>query len=160
MPNSDTQETTTPDLSAGNGPVIYPEPCPVPTEIIVPGCQDSIKVQLADTPLLSLGRIVQVDVTIQAVCPGKRVSASIILMEIAADGTKQPRGTKHILIPAQAGDACQDITLRCVAFSLPENLDAAGDTGTICAERKFEAMVIANYVDTDFSCCDETTVTV
>ena len=160
MPNSDFQGTVTPGVTAETGTVIYPEPCPSPTEITIPGCQDAVRVQLADTHLLSLGRIVQVDVTIQDVCPEKRVSASIILMEIAADGSKHPRGAKHILIPAQAGEACQDITLRCVAFSLPEGLDTTGDTGTICSQRKFEAMVIANYVDTDFTCCEDTTITV
>ena len=49
---------------------MLPEPCPAPTEFQIDGCQDAKVVQLADTPLLSLGRIVQVDVTIKSVCPG------------------------------------------------------------------------------------------
>ena len=88
--------------------------------------------------------------------PGKRVAASLILMESNEAGEKFPRGVKHILIPAQTGTACQDITLRCIPFSLPEALDPSGNTGTICNARNFSIQVIANYVDTDFTCCEET----
>ena len=108
----------------------------------------------------SLGRIVQMDVSLKAVCPGKRVAASIQLMERKPDGTELPRGVKHILVPAQEGEACQDLTLRCIQFSLPEALDASGKTGSICDLRNFSARVIANYVDTDFTCCDMQTATI
>lgn len=143
-------EVTCPETGAD----IYPEPCPEPTEILVPGCKDAVRTELNPAHLLSLGRIVQMDVTLKAVCPGKRVAVSIMLMELAPDGTELPRGVKHILVPAQEGEACQDLTLRCVQFSLPEGLDATGGTDSICNSRNFRARVIANYVDTDFTCCD------
>ena len=133
---------------------IYPEPCPGPTEFTVEGCQDAAHVVLGDAALQGLGRIVQVDVTLKAVCPSKRVAASIILMEVAPDGAELPRGVKHMLVPAQAGDTCKDITLKCVQFSLPEALDATGTEDSICNPRQFTAQVIANYVDTDFACCE------
>ena len=135
---------------------MIPEPCPTPTLFTAESCQDAVRVQSADTELLSLGRIVQADVTLKQVCPGKRVAASLILMESNEAGEKFPRGVKHILIPAQTGTACQDITLRCIPFSLPEALDPSGNTGTICNARNFSIQVIANYVDTDFTCCEET----
>ena len=144
-------------ICSGGGEIV-PEPCPEPTEILVPGCKDALQAELNPTQLLSLGRIVQLDVTLKAVCPGKRVAVSIILMENTADGQELPRGVKHILVPAQAGEACQDLTLRCVRFSLPEALDATGITDSICNSRNFSARVIANYADTDFACCDEQTV--
>ena len=133
---------------------LYPEPCPEPTEFAVEGCQDAVHVGLGNVALQGLGRIVQMDVTLKAICPGKRVAASMILMEVAPDGTELPRGVKHILVPAQAGDGCKDITLKCVQFSLPEGLDAAGGAGSICEPRQFAARVIVNYVDTDFTCCE------
>ena len=131
-----------------------PEGCPEPTLFTVPGCKDAIRVELNPTGIASLGRIVQLDVTLKAVCPGKRAAASIMLMEKSPDGTEIPRGVKHILVPAQTGEACQDVTLNCVQFSLPEALDAGGKTGSICDPRQFAARVIANYVDTDYTCCD------
>ena len=131
----------------------YPEPCPAPTKIFVEGCQDTAHVVLGHVSLQGLGRIVQMDVTLKAVCPGKRVAASIILKEVAPDGTELPRGVKHILVPAQSGDTCKGITLKCIQFSLPEALDASDMIDSICNPRQFAARVIANYVDTDFTCC-------
>ena len=139
---------------SGGGTEIYPEPCPGPTAITVPGCQDAVRSELTPVSLLSLGRIVQMDVTLMAVCPGKRVAVSIILTETDETGKKHPRGVKHILIPAQTGEGCQDITLRCIPFSVPEALDITGNPDSICNARQFAAQVIANYVDTDFTCCD------
>lgn len=68
------------------GIVIHPEPCPVPVEFTMEGCQDSITVDLGDTYLESLGRIVQVDVTVKNVCPGKRVALAAILTEVDSKG--------------------------------------------------------------------------
>ena len=149
----------TPDCPGCEG-IPVPEGCPEPTLFTVPGCKDAIHAVLNPAGIASLGRIVQLDVTLKAVCPGKRVAASIQLMELKPDGTELPRGVKHILIPAQTGEACQDLTLRCVQFSLPEALDATGKTGSICNPRQFSARVIANYVDTDFTCCDMQTATI
>ena len=115
---------------------------------------------LKDVELSSLGRIVQLDVTVKAVCPGKRVAVSVILTETAADGSQIPRGVKHLLIPAQTGDSCRDLMLNCIRFSVPEALDADGSTASICNTRTFRAQVIANYVDTEFVCCDPQTVTI
>ena len=139
---------------------VYPEPYPDPTEFAVPGCQDTARIALGNVVLQGLGRVVQLDVTLQAVCPGKRVAASVMLMETAVDGSELPRGVKHFLIPAQEGTACRDLTLKCVQFSLPEALDADGQTASICNPRKFSARVIANYVDTDFTFCPPLTQTI
>ena len=147
-------------VTCSGGGELYPEPCPEPTMFTVPGCQDAAHVTLMSVSLQGLGRIVQVDATLKAVCPGKRVAASILLMEVASDGTEIPRGVKHILVPAQTGEACQDITLNCIQFSLPEALDAVGTTDSICNARQFTARVIANYVDTDFTCCEANDQTV
>ena len=133
---------------------LYPEPCPVPVEFQVEGCRDAAHVTHGDVTLRGLGRIVQVDVTLKSVCPGKRVAASIMLVEVAPDGTELPRGVKHILVPAQTGEECKDLTLKCVQFSLPEALDAMGTAHSICNARRFASRVVANYVDTDFACCE------
>ena len=140
-------------ICSGGGDIV-PEPCPEPTMVTVPGCQDALHMQLSAVEMQSLGRIVQLDVTVKAVCPGKRVAVSILLSETDAQGQEHPRGVKHLLIPAQEGTECRDITLRCIPFSVPEALDASGDPGSICNSRSFQARAIANYVDTDYACCD------
>ena len=45
-------------------------------------------------------------------------------------------------------------------FSLPEALDATGAAASICNPRQFAARVLANYVDTDFTCCETQAETV
>ena len=139
------------------GTEIVPEPCPEPLAFSVDGCADAARVALHPVSLQGLGRIVRLDVTLKAVCPGKRVAAGIVLMEVAPDGTELPRGVRHILVPAQTGEVCRDIPLKCIQFSLPEAVDAVGETGSICNPRQFSARVIANYVDTDFVCCEAQT---
>ena len=138
---------------------LYPEPCPQPQEILVPGCQDAVHVQLPAAEMLSLGRIVQVDAVIKNVCPGKRVAVAVILAEVGPDGQEYPRGMKTVTIPAQTGDGCRDVTLKCLPFAVPEGLEPAAAAACICAQRKFHARVIANYLDTDFVCCEPNTVT-
>ena len=137
-----------------------PEPCPQPTAFTLAGCQDALRVPMDDVSLGGLGRLLQLDVVIKSVCPGKRVAVSILLSELDAEGQEQPRGVKHLLIPAHTGTDCRDLHLHCIPFSLPEALDATGSTASICGERKYHARAMANYVDTDFACCEEETVTV
>ena len=149
----------TPECSGCEG-IDVPEGCPEPTPFTIPSCKDAVHVALEPTGIASQGRIAQLDLTLKAVCPKKRVAVSITLMEVAPDGTELPRGVKHILVPAQVGDACKDVTLNCIQFSLPEALDGTGKTGSICNPRQFNARVIANYVDTDYACCEAQTETI
>ena len=141
-----------------NGTVIVPETCPLPATFLVEGCQDAAAVEAHDTFLSGLGRIVQVDAVVKNVCPGKKVAAALILTELDADGVEHARGTKTFLIPAQDGGECRDIQLKCISFVVPEELDVAGSPNTICDPRGFRVRVLANYVDTDFVCCDPQTV--
>ena len=102
----------------------------------------------------------QVDAVIENVCPDKRVAAAIILTEEGPRGEEYSRGMKTIIIPAQGGTECQNIELKCIHFVVPEELDVDGSKDSICNERKFKARVLANYIDTDFVCCDAQTVTI
>ena len=141
-----------------SGLMIFPEQCPIPTGFQVPGCKDAAQADLSQTKLQSLGRIVQVDVTVRNVCPGKRVAVAVVLTETGPNGEEYARGNKSFTLPALPGETCQDITLRCIHFVVPEDLDVTGDPGTICNARSFQARVLANYVDTDFVCCDADSV--
>lgn len=79
--------------------VVHPEPCAVPTDLSVDGCSDAVVVDMGDTYLESLGRIIQLDVTVRNVCPGKRVALAVILTEVDENGEEYQRGMKAMTIP-------------------------------------------------------------
>lgn len=137
--------------------VIVPEPCPTPVDFTLDGCQDSAVIDLDDVQLLSLGRIVQLNVTVKNVCPNKRVALAVILTEVDSNGNEYDRGIKTVTIPAHGGRGCKDICVRCLRFVLPEDLDVLGSPDSLCNARRFKARAMANYLDTDFVCCDKQT---
>lgn len=135
------------------------EPCPEPENFTILGCQDTVITASQDALLSGLGRIVQIDTLVKNVCPNKRVAVAVVLSELDAQSVEHPRGLKTVLIPAQGGTSCQDIQLKCITFVLPEALDEIGRPDSICNPRRFSVRVFANYIDTDFVCCDaQTTV--
>lgn len=134
--------------------VVYPEPCPEPVDLTVEGCQDSVLVDLGDVYLESQGRIIQMDVTIQNVCPGKRVTLAAILTEVDKDGMEHQRGMKAFTIPAHSAPVCRDVLVKCIKFVVPEDLSVSG--GAMCSPRKFKARFLANNIDTDYRCCEST----
>lgn len=144
-----------PSVTVECGIVVNPEPCPVPVDLTIDGCQDSVVIDVGDTYLESLGRILQLDVTIKNVCPGKRVALAVILTEIGPNGDEYQRGMKAITIPAHDSPNCRDVLVKCIKFVLPEDLDVSGGMPeTICNPRNFKARFIAHNIDTDYRCCD------
>mgnify|MGYP001623146546 CR=1 FL=1 len=144
-----------PSVTVQCGIVINPKPCPIPVDLTIDGCQDSVVVDTGDTYLGSLGRILQLDVTVKNVCPGKRVALAVILTEVDSKGVEYQRGMKTITIPAHYYPNCRDILVKCIKFVLPEELDVSGGTPqAICNPRKFKARFIAHNIDTDYRCCD------
>lgn len=134
--------------------VVHPEPCPEPVDLTVEGCQDSVLVDLGDVYLGSQGRIIQMDVTIQNVCPGKRVALAAILTEVDRDGMEHQRGMKAFTIPAHSAPVCRDVLVKCIKFVVPEDLNVSG--AAMCSPRKFKARFLANNIDTDYRCCEST----
>lgn len=137
------------------GIVINPEPCPVPVNLAVDGCRDSVIIDAGETYLESLGRILQLNVTVKNVCPGKRVALAVILTEIDSNGGEHPRGMKTITIPAHNYPSCRDVLVKCIKFVLPEDLDVSGGMpNAMCNTRNFKARFISHNIDTDYQCCD------
>lgn len=134
--------------------VVLPEICPEPVPLTIGGCEDTLEFDAGDIGLESLGRIVQLSVTLQNVCPHRRVALAAVLTEVDGQGVEHPRGMKTVLIPAHTRGACQDVTVRCIKFVLPESLDVSGTADSICDARNFKARFIANYIDNDFACCN------
>ena len=142
-----------PSVEVSCGIMVDPEPCPEPADIAFESCQDSLTVDLGDTWLESQGRILQLDVTVKNVCPGKRVALGIILTETDTNGQEHPRGMKAITIPAHYAPTCRDVTVKCVRFVLPEDLNVSGGCpGSLCSQRNLKVRVIAHNIDTGFQC--------
>ena len=143
-----------PTVTVDCGVVVQPESCPTPVDFSVGGCCDAIQIGAGDVSLGGLGRIIQLDVTIKHVCPGKRVALAAILTEVDSQGTEHQRGMKTMTIPAHHGPACRDVLVNCIHFVVPEDLDVSGCAKqSICNRRKFQVRWIAHYIDTDYCCC-------
>lgn len=135
------------------GTVIRPESCPVPVEISIDSCTDTVEFDAGEISMQSLGRMLQIDVTLKNVCPRRRVALAVILNEIDSSGNEYERGMKIMTVPAHTADICRDVTVRCVKFVLPEDLNVSGQKDSICGKRNFKARFIAHYVDSGFACC-------
>lgn len=144
-----------PEVTVDCGTIIYLEECPIAHDLTVEGCSDSLVVDFGDVYLASLGRIVQLDVTIKNVCPEKRVALAAILTEVDEHGIEHQRGMKAFTIPAHHFPSCRDIQVKCIKFVLPEDLDVSGGSPLqMCNERNLKVRFIVHSIDTDFRCCD------
>ena len=144
-----------PEIEVNCDIVVVPETCPEPVDVTVGGCTDTVEIDAGDMGLESLGRIVQLDVTLRNICPNKRVALAVLLNEVDSCGCEHKRGLKTLTVPAHTRATCQDVTIRCINFVLPEDLDASGSSTSICNTRKFKARFIAHYIDNGFDCCCE-----
>ena len=146
-----------PEVTVECGVVVHPEPCPQPVDLSVDGCSDAVLVDLGDTYLESLGRIIQMDVAVKNVCPGRRVALAAILTEVDQNGEEHQRGMKAFTLPAHYGPSCRDVLVKCIRFVVPEDLDVSGgDPRALCNQRNFKARFIAHNIDTDYRCCEGT----
>ena len=121
--------------------------CPIPVDVSATGCSDFVHFDAGDLSLEDAGRILQLDVNLLNVCPGRRIALAVVLTELDPSGSPQPRGMKTFTIPAHNSPTCVDVRVTCIRFILPEN-----GTG-LCAERNLQAKFMAHYIDNDFSCC-------
>lgn len=145
-----------PSVKVDCGTVITPEPCPVPVNFAIAGCQDFAVIDLGDVYLDSQGRIVELNVAIKNVCPNKRVALAVILDETDCHGTEYRRGLKTLTIPAHSYPSCRDVLVKCIRFILPGDTSVSVSCGTdssLCGTRDLKARVIAHYIDSDFDCC-------
>ncbi len=144
-----------PTVEVDCGIVVNPEECPEPVEFTVDGCSDAVLMDMGEVELESLGRIIQADVTVKNVCPGKRVALAAILTEVDSDGMEYQRGMKAFALPAHSASGCRDVLVRCIKFVVPESLAENGEpSGAMCGGRRFRLRFIAHNIDTDYRCCE------
>jgi uncharacterized protein YegL len=142
-----------PEIDVDCGIAVNPEDSPTPVDITSVGCQDTIHYDAGELYLQRLGRIVQVDVTIKNVCPGKRIALAALLFEVDEEGNEYKRGLKTYTIPAHDRSSCRDVVVRCINFVLPE--DISESTGTVCGTRNLRVKFITHYIDNDYEFCNE-----
>lgn len=121
------------------------EPCPTPIDVKIAGCQDTVELDAGVIALEGQGRIVQVEATLNNVCPHKRIALAVILTEVDNMGHEYARGTKMYTIPAHNKQGCQTVHVKCIKFILSE------DT-SLCRERNLKVRLLAHYIDSDFHC--------
>ena len=144
-----------PTVEVGCDIVVHPEKCPDPVELEVDGCSDAVLVDLGEVWQESTGRIIQMDVTIKNVYPGRRMALAAILTEVDEQGQEYQRGMKAMTIPAHDSVSCRDVKVKCIKFVVPEDLSVSGgSTKGICSRRTFKARFITNSIDTDYRCCE------
>ena len=149
-----------PTVTVDCGTVVNPEPCPVPVNVSMTGCRDAVVFDAGNVSLESLGRILQLSVTLKNICPDKRVALAVILTELDSRGIEHQRGMKAITVPAHHSAGCRDVLVQCIKFVLPEDLDVCGGgANAICNARNLRARFIAHYIDSDFGCCDSVAIT-
>ena len=125
--------------------VITPEPCPVPLELTIAGCEEQVVVDLGSMDMGSQGTILQLNTTLRQVCPGRRVALAAQLTELDCRGCEHSRGMKTMTIPAHQQSGCRDVLVRCIRFVIPADLNVSGYGS--CGERRFRVRFLANYVD-------------
>lgn len=142
-----------PEIQVDCGIVICSSDGPDPVDVTVEGCTDTVEFDVDAFGMQSLGRIVRLNVTLQNVCPNKRVALAVLLNEVDLYDCEHKRGTKILTVPAHTRQTCHDVTIRCIEFVLPEDLDVSGTADSMCNTRRFKARFIAHYIDNDFNCC-------
>ena len=120
---------------------------PVPVDVPMGGCEDFVEFNVGDLALEDTGRILDLELTLLSVCPGRRVALAVILSELDDNGIEQPRGMKTYTIPVHELPVCSDVLVTCIRFILPE------DGTSFCDERIVRAQFMAHYIDHGFSDC-------
>lgn len=134
--------------------IVHPDPCPRPVELTAAACKDAVVVDVGSVHVGSSGQIIELNVTIRKVCPGKRVALAAILTEVDSNGAEYQRGMKTMTIPPHCCPTCRDVQVQCIRFVVPEDLAISDHcNNTNCTSRRFYVRFISNYVDTDYQCC-------
>ena len=89
------------------------------------------------------GRVLDVTMTLQNVCPGRRVAVGMSLHEVREDGAEEARGFRALTLPAHRNAAACAVDAPAVRFILPEDVSLGG-TGR---SRHFVLRAYAHYTD-------------
>lgn len=121
------------------------------THVYFESCEASKCVSVAATcgDETSRGRVLDVNLTMRGVCPGRRSSVGVHLSEVDENGMEHARGFRAVAIPAQNAGARCDVALSALRFILPEDMSVARHG----RRRHFIVRTTHHYLDEDCGAC-------
>lgn len=128
--------------------------CAETVEFIITGCGGTVTVDAGELDLTSGGHILDMNVVLRNVCPRRRVALAAMLSEVDGCGREHDRGMKVLTVPAHRGPTCRDVTVNCLQFVLPRDLDISTPAGIICPRRQLRVRFLANYIDFTSNGCE------
>lgn len=103
---------------------------------------------LAGFSVACSGRLVNISLTIDNVCPGSNLAVAIILYD--PESPDNAIGLKTFQVTGPTGSSCAPITITNICFVVP------GSIAPLCTTKTLKASVLANYTNipglTDFLC--------
>lgn len=106
-------------------------------------CDEHQPCHLGETEMITTGRLMDVDLTLKNVCPGRRVALGVTVHERDSQGREYARGFKAVTVPAHQQKTCADVDAPTLRFILPEDLRTEN-----CGRRHFIVRATTHYVDT------------
>jgi len=91
----------------------------------------------------SLGRVLDVNMTLCNMCPGRRCAVGVHLTEADGSGNEYARGFRAFTVPAHDGKQNRDVDLPTLRFILPEDASMANG----CENRHFIVRATNHYMD-------------
>ena len=134
-----------------------PEPAEVnatadETHVYFDSCEANkcVSVAAVSSDETSQGRVLDVNLTMRGVCPGRRSSVGVHLTEVDENGGEHACGFRAVAIPAQNASSRCDVALPALRFILPEDLNTASRG----RRRHFIVRTTHHYLDEACSMAD------
>ena len=89
------------------------------------------------------GRVLDVNMTLRNVCPGRRSAVGVHLWELDEHGGEYARGFRSFTVPAHNAGRSRDVHLPSMRFILPEDVSVAGHGG----RRHFVVRTTNHYLE-------------
>ena len=134
---------TTCSVQADCGCSAQPEPVCGETHIWFESCDGAKEIAISSECQNeeSFGRMLDVNMTLCNVCPGRRAAVGMHLVELDEAGTEYQRGFRAITVPAHHGSQNRDVALSAVRFIIPEDVSMGG------CRRHFVVRTTNHYMD-------------
>ena len=119
------------------------------THVYFEPCEENKAVTVAESQHNEdgAGRVLDVNLVLRNVCPGKRIAVGITLHEVDGMGGEHARGFHAMTVPARCDDSPRNVSLPRVRFILPEDLRLEGADGPGGNRRHFVVRTSSRYVD-------------
>ena len=105
-------------------------------------CDEHQTCDLGGAEMSASGRLMDVEITLKNVCPGRRVALGVTVHEKDSQGREYARGFKAVTVPAHRQSGCCDVKAPTLRFILPEDLRP--ESG---GSRHFVVRSTTHYVD-------------